>query len=682
MLMIAAPAQAQEPVEFGSSSVVDSAGVLSSSQQESVEDALSDLARDHSIHILVAFVDEFENPSDRTEWTQETAELNQLGDNDGVLGIAVDQRLYSLSVADEFPLSDDAIDSAESELTSLLADDEWSAAVLSFVSSLSDSASGSGDEGEADFADSIVSGVSQTVQSILWVVGIAILVIAALVVLALVLAWRRRRGVVQRASRADLGALQKQAGAALVALDDAVRTSEQEVGFAAAQYGDDATVEFRSALDVAKRNLATAFTIQQKLDDEIPDTDADRRAWLTQILQLVDEANRGLDAKSQEFEQLRQVEKNAPQLRERLGQQRNALCTRAEATANAVAMLQQTYDPSESASVADNVSQAQSLLAFVDERLQQVDADLAASRPSAALPLRLAEQSLAQAQTLLQAVDALAADLQRASADLPAAVTDLDADLAAAEAIPQAERSPQLAGAIAAAQSARAQVSERRPRASLDAVATADAALEAGIEAVQQRSNHLTKVRAQLSAQLTATQATIETARDFIQTRRGAVGVTARTRLAEAERAFGEAQALSASDPEAALSGAQGALSRAQEALRLAQQDVGGFGDSGSSGGSGPTSGGGGSGSSSSGTPASSPDWGAVLGGIVLGGLLGGSLCGGSRRGGPGFGGFGGGMPGGHGGGFGGFGGGHGGGFGGGGHGGGFGGGRGGGGRF
>jgi len=66
----------------------------------------------------------------------------------------------------------------------------------------------------------------------------------------------------------------------------------------------------------------------------------------------------------------------------------------------------------------------------------------------------------------------------------------------------------------------------------------------------------------------------VTVAGDFISTRRGAVGSSARTRLAEAERHLDDASRLGTSDPIAALRSAQRADALAQQALAEAQQDV------------------------------------------------------------------------------------------------------------
>jgi multidrug efflux pump subunit AcrA (membrane-fusion protein) len=116
----------------------------------------------------------------------------------------------------------------------------------------------------------------------------------------------------------------------------------------------------------------------------------------------------------------------------------------------------------------------------------------------------------------------------------------------------------------------------------------------------------------------------IRAAREFIETRRGTVGSTARTRLANAEASLAQALNLRATDPDAALTEANRALALAGQATSAAQSDVQAYAPPGyDQNGSGPFGG------SSSG--------GSGIGGDILGGIIGGLLAGGgggsSRRG-------------------------------------------------
>src|SRR5699024_6026638 len=73
-------------------------------------------------------------------------------------------------------------------------------------------------------------------------------------------------------AKRSLEDLRKRAGNALVQLDDAVRSSEQELSFAEVQFGLQAIQQFQEALTTAKSHLSHAFEQQAKLEDDTPDT--------------------------------------------------------------------------------------------------------------------------------------------------------------------------------------------------------------------------------------------------------------------------------------------------------------------------------------------------------------------------------------------------------------------------
>src|SRR5690606_353468 len=104
--------------------------------------------------------------------------------------------------------------------------------------------------------------------------------------------------------------LQRQAGSALVDTDDAVKTSQEELGFAVAQYGEETVASFRAAIATASEKLSRAFTIRQKLSDAEPDTEQQVRAWNADIIRLCIDANAALDVEAAAFDELRQLEKD------------------------------------------------------------------------------------------------------------------------------------------------------------------------------------------------------------------------------------------------------------------------------------------------------------------------------------------------------------------------------------
>ncbi|MET0977159.1 MAG: TPM domain-containing protein [Leifsonia sp.] len=647
-----APASADSPVDFGATDIVDTAGVLGA-DTTSVQDAIDSLQADTGQGLLVAFVPTFENPADREQWAQRTAEINQLGESNVLLAVAVDDRLYQLWFSDGSELQADSEQIAEDYILPSLSQDDWAGAAIGAADGIRAASSGEldGGAGSGDGSSS-TGGGGNGGTVLLWFFLIAGAVALLIVVISLIR--RRRRAALARASaEKDRAALEQQAGSLLVQLDDALKTSEQEVGFASAEFGDEAVKPFTDALAAANTSAREAFAIKQKLDDAFPESPEERASMTAEITRLATEAIAGLDARSDEFDALRALDDNAVSVLKTVTTDAETLGARLTETDERIADLGARFEGETMSTLSGNAVQARRLLDFAAETARTAAAALAApapaagARPSVAIPVRAAQQSIGQAAQLLDAVDTVSATLTEATAAVASEIADVEADLA--EARHAVAANPSLAGPISggeqAVAAARQQTGTRTdPVATVRRLQEAEAVLDAALAPAREEQVQRERAMALLSRTQVGAQSQIAAAADFISTRRGAVGSDARQRLSEAQRLLDASGALAAADPVQALTHAQRSQAMAASAIQLAQSDVDGYNDQG------PWSGGGGGGRSGGGGDAMT---GAIIGGI-LGGLLSGG--GGSSGGlfGGGGGGGGGGWSGGGGGGFGG----------------------------
>ena len=563
MLLLAGPAHAETPVDLSGDYVVDTVGALSGDEAE-VGAALDSLYERARIQLFVVFVDTFESPSDPGDWANETAISNGLGSNDVLLAVAIGDRQYSLSTADDFTLNDSQLDTVDAAIEERLRDDDWSGAAIAGAKALEAQATGVVGPGASGSAGipvlPIVGGVA--------VVGVGAFIVARV-------RRRRRENAELKTSQLDQKQLTQRAGSLLVQLDDSLKTSEQELGFAVAQFGEAATADFTATLTSAKAKVAQAFTLQQQLDDAQPDTDADRRAWTTQIIELCEAADAELDAQADAFDALRQLEKNAPDELVKVRAATTAASARSDAAAAALATLEQTYAPTVVKPVAENLTQAAKLLAFAEATAATAQKAIDATKPSeAAIAVRTAQASVGQAVALFEAIDALGGNLADATTKLDAAIADTEQDIAAAKAL---DADPALTPLIAAAGESLASAPKGDPVGGLAVVEKANAALEQAFTGVRDKQEQVRRARSQLDATISGARAQVQSANEYITTRRGGIGSTARTRMSEAERYLAEATALAASDPVSALSNAQQASTLAFSALQSARADVSGY---------------------------------------------------------------------------------------------------------
>lgn len=610
LFAVAGTASAVEPFRLADQ-ITDQVGALDEHEAE-VEAAIEQLQERDGVQLWVAYVESFSGWNAQ-DWADETAYVSSLGLNDVLLAVATEDRAYAYSVDQSFRLADTQLaEVAASAIEPELTDNDWAGAAIAAAEGISRSLT------EQPGLKPGETGGGGGTSWVLWAV-VGLVVVGGIVFLA-----SRRRtpgdgGSVRLPAppesgdeyeRMSLKDLRRRAAAQLVETDDAIKTSEQELAFAIAEFGEDQTAPFSSALAASREDMAVAFRVQQQLDDAESEDDATRRSMLIEICRRTDAASDRLDAEADKFDELRDLEKNVPQIMPRLEQHLAGLSGRIPEAAATLTELGRVYARAAIAAVAENVEHARQRLNFAREQVTAGHAHLQAGRGGlAAVASRAAEEASGQAERLLDAVDRLKRDLDGSGQRIHAAIADTDASLADAR---RAGNDAQLAALVATAQEALADArmaasdeGGRDPLGALHRLEAADDALDRALQGVREEQERKRKARASLDHVLSAARAQIDTARDFITTRRGAIGPEARTRLSEAMRHCDRAVALTERNPVSALHEATTAESLARQAQDLAQDDVSRYGRS-------PRGDGDGS------------DWGAILGGILIGSVLGG----------------------------------------------------------
>ena len=610
---LAAPALAEPPSRLGQQ-VTDTAGVLGDTGE--VDAALQRLRDDTGVQLFVVFVDSFDGQPAQ-EWANETARISDLGRDDYLLAVAVQDRAYAYAVAQDAEITDAQLSSVARDIESHLANDDWSGAVVAAADG---------------YRQALTGGIGSGVASVLpWaLVGAGVVGVGAVVLTRR----RRSRGKVSGPAAVTTAQLEEQANRLLVDTDDAVRSSQTELGFAVAEFGTERTASFEQALGAARQALARGFAVRQRLDDDVPETEEERRRLLSEVIAECTRANETLDAEADRFDELRDVLSTAPQRLEQALARAGEIETRLPAAEAEVTALRGRYAATALASVEHNVQESQARIDFARQSAEQGQRALGSTetRAEAAPAVQAAEQALAQAAQLLDAVQRAGSDLAEAVTTLPEAVAELRKDVAEARAEGVA------APALTAAEEALAFAEANRtsdPLGAFHRVVDADRQLEQARTTAREEAAERQRAQAHLQQALMAARAEIQAVDDFVATRRGAVGGPARTRLAEARRHLDEAERLASSDPVRALGEAQQADRLAEGAGRLARSDVDGWYSQQHYAGYG--------GGIAGGSPGGNRD-NSLLTGLILGQLLGGGGGGGGfggagRGGGGGFGG-------------------------------------------
>ncbi|GAB2471214.1 TPM domain-containing protein [Promicromonospora xylanilytica] len=565
--------------------VTDGAGALDDAARQDVRAALERLADESDLRMFVVYIESFDG-TEPVDWANASSNQSGFGPQDLLLAVATADQEFGLSVATDAPLTGSELGAIDDAVAAAVEDELWAPAAI-------------------EAADTVRRSTA-TGTSPLLVAGIVVGGLLLLAALGYVL-WRFvAPGLLPRLNRltvatspasggpaADelaglsLTELDDRAAAALVGIDDALKTCEQELGLARAELGADATRDFELILARAAGDVRQAFAIRQELDDEADEgaddaaadphaRDTARRARLSRVVALCESAADTLDARTRAFDDLRRLQQRAPELLADVDAREPEVAGRLAGARDTLERLGQRYPADTLAMVSGNPEQAELLLVNAKAAAGAGRSVLDAGHKAAAVAhARGAQNALGQAVMLLDAVDAIALHLEEAAGRLDKSIASLTQDVVAARAV---EGDFRVTLARTAAQASLKHVEMTReggdPLAGLQRIAAAEASLDAALAGTRDATEVAARASALSRDTLRRVDEQLRQTADFVATRRGAIGASARTRLAEATRLADAARAHQRPDPAAALDEAQHASKFVQEAARLAREDA------------------------------------------------------------------------------------------------------------
>jgi TLP18.3/Psb32/MOLO-1 phosphatase superfamily protein len=579
--LVVAPSAAAQPPSRLSTYITDEAGALDGSGRAAIESATGKLYSARRVQLWVVFVDNFSGQP-AVSWAQSTRAASDLGDFDAVLAVATVDHSYAFLVPNRVKTinAGQVDDLRRNQIEPALRRGDWSGAVVAAANGL--------DRGkEATNAAPLLIGLG--------------VILAAVVALYVVMRYRHRRrraAELAAAKRVDatdpdalaelsLGALDDLSRWKVVDVDNAVRTSANELALTIEEFGEQRTQPFSSAVDNAKSALAQAFTVRQQLDDAIPETREQRRELLTEVIVAAARADTELESQREAFEEMRDLVVNAPMRLDALTQQIVDLTARIDPAEQRMAELHNEFDSAALNSVTTNVTTAKDRLAFADQSLSRAR-DLAAKPVSGEQSglvdaLRAAESALGQARSLLDAVDGAANDIRHAVATLPSLTADIHAAIGHADATlqdGQKTKTPHLRDLAAVRDAAGRALDTARssgsadPLGSFTALTKANAELNRLLAMVSEEQATAERLNRTLEQALFTAQSRVHAVSEYIDNRRGSIGSEARTRLAEANRQLEAAQDNRSSAVSQAITYANNAATLAAQAQSLADGDV------------------------------------------------------------------------------------------------------------
>lgn len=612
--------------------VTDLAGVLTADEVATIQMRLTEGEQAGVASMWVVFVNDF-GGMEAGDWAERTAKRTNLGSNQLLLAVAVKERSLWLYNPPLSPISDTAVDAiVQRDLQRAFSKNDWADGVIAAAKSLQNTPRKGAKSAPAPSQSySGESGGFGPGVFFLLIGGLAI----AVITFAAKFSSKNRRSQalahIRGGKQRSLAELRKDAGSALVDIDDALRSANDELGFAQAEFGIQQTDQFTSSLREAEDLAAKAFAIQRDLDGADPQP-ADAEARYRQVLELTGEAEEKLQAHVQQFTEMRNMRSRVDQVLAELDTRALEVRGRLEGARSVLNTLVHRFPAEALGSFQHNPARARE---FLDTARRAIDAGKARvgadDRDAAVVQARLAQGAVSQAAQLLDAVynaDEMLADAQKR---LPEAINSISSDIVDANRLvtDQSGMQPQLT----AAQNAIANGHEAQhggdPVAALQQLTQAENALDQALEPYRDAEAKQLRAKERVTNQLADLDNQLQRVNTLLHTHRRTIGSQARLAFSQATELARQAHAEKERDPQRAVQLCSQALSHAKQAEQLAVADAQGVMSYDTLGmpGYGQQRG---------------PGFGTLVLADVLGNILTGSAGGSSRRGGFGGGGFGG----------------------------------------
>jgi uncharacterized membrane protein YgcG len=249
-LLLATPAGAQPPSKL-TDHITDSSGALTDSNRAAVSSAIDRLYHDRHVQLWVVYVDNFSRFKPEN-WADKTRSESGMGDNDVLLAVATNTKLYAFTVPPKA-----AQDLTPAELNSLQSNKiepaigakDWSGAAVAAADGLNKSASPA-------------SPATSSKRVWLWIaIGVLVAVVVVVIVVVLLLLRARRR---RRAKQASIEGRDHSLGEALSTADGRLRQISDYI----ARHGESIGADAQHRVEEAKRHLAAAHGREGTNDTE------------------------------------------------------------------------------------------------------------------------------------------------------------------------------------------------------------------------------------------------------------------------------------------------------------------------------------------------------------------------------------------------------------------------------
>ena len=563
--------------------VTDDAGVLSTQEKAELREKIGQLQKDEH-RVLFVYIT---NKLDADPESFAAQVVKDKGENSAVYVLSVDDRKMGVQTGKAWPKGrlDQMYDAAYDKLAS----DEYGASALALADAALGNPSASSSSGSSDS-----SGLA-------WLGGGAAAIVAAG---GGIMYYSRRNtkknkaqtlesareiapGDTGQLNRLSLETLDQLAQEELVSTDESIRRGKEELNIALSEFGPERVRPFTKAMNHSTSTLQKAFHLRQRLDDAVPESPAERRQMLVDIVSSCGQADDALDAQAAEFAQMRDLLIHSDEKLDELTQRTVGLRARLPEAESTLARLKGNYDEHVLSSIADNPELAAASLDEAEKLLEKargVQAQPAGQQGPLVGLIRDSEHACAMTDRLISGVENAEENIATARGNLESLIAEVEGEIDEAR---ELERQGKAQGTTAdwnaleellgragsAVTEAKAQ-GQQDPLGQHTALTSIDTQLDEALDRVREKTSTHARQLDLFRQQISVAESNIQAAEDLISSRGRIIGSGARTALADAKRLHAQALHTERSDIRAALQSSREAVAAAQAALQRAKDDI------------------------------------------------------------------------------------------------------------
>ena len=561
--------------------VTDDAGVLSTEEKAELREKIGQLQKDEHRTLFVYITDELGTDPE----TFAAAAVKDKGPNSAVYALSINDRKMGVQTGKDWPKGrlDQMYDAAYDKLAS----DEYGASAVALA--------------DAALGNSASTNSASDSSGLAWLGGGAAAIVAAG---GGIMYYSRRNtkknnaqtlesareiapGDTDQLGRLPLETLDQLAQEELVSTDESIRRGKEELNIALSEFGPERVRPFTKAMNHSTSTLQKAFHLRQRLDDAVPESPAERRQMLVEIVSSCGQADDALDAQAEEFAKMRDLLIHSDEKLDELTQRTVGLRARLPEAESTLAGLKSNYDEHVLSSIADNPELAAASLDEAEKLLDKariVQAQPAGQQGQLVGLIRDIEHACEMTDRLISGVENAEENIATARGNLEALIAEVEGEINEARELERQGKAQgttadwdaleDLLGRAGAAVDAAKAHGQQDPLGQHTALTSIDTQLDEALDRVREKTSTHARQLDLFRQQISVAESNIQAAEDLISSRGRIIGSGARTALADAKRLHAQALHTERSDIRAALQSSREAVAAAQAALQRAKDDI------------------------------------------------------------------------------------------------------------